>query len=122
MADEVPFQPLPARMAGLPLDTTSYDGVPDWLIDPLRDWIAQALDGDDNLARRIAMRLRWTSAIGRGYTDQLIWCGGDQLLTVIDAILQLNTSLWQMVHLLKHRPDINQTDPRCQHRCAGSPS
>lgn len=111
MTDEVPFQPLSARMGGLPNDTTLYDGVPDWLNDPLRGWIAQALDSDEALARRIAMRLRWSrSSHGRGYTEQLIWCLGDQLLTVIDAILQLNTTLWEKVETLKRRPDINEVD------------
>ncbi|WP_261575208.1 hypothetical protein [Frankia gtarii] len=100
-----------ARVAGLPIDTTLSDGVPAWLIGPLRDWLVVALDSDEVLARRVVMRLRWERSIGRGYIDQLVWCNGDQLLTVVDAVLQLNTSLWERVQFLKHRPDIRAIDP-----------
>ena len=111
MADDAEFQPLPARMVGSPLDETLHDGVPDWLAEPLRHWVAKALDSDEELARRIAMRLRWAPSGGRGYAAQLTWCSGDQLLTVVDAILQMNSALWDYVVFLQHRPDINRIDP-----------
>lgn len=106
MTDEVPFQPLPARMAGLPVDKTLHDGVPEWLSDPLRDWLAEALEGDEALSQHVAMRLRWARGTpGSRYSNQLIWCRADQLLTVIDAVLQLNTGLWLQ------SPDIVATHP-----------
>lgn len=108
--DADPFQPLPDRMAGRPVDTTLHDGVPAWLVTPLRDWIAQTLY-DEDLARRIALRLRWApSEIGNGAIEQFVWCRVDQLLTVVDAILQMNTALWQMVVLRRHRHDIGGSD------------
>ncbi|GAA4259820.1 hypothetical protein [Dactylosporangium darangshiense] len=112
MTDEALFQPLADRIGGRPVDTTTYDEVPGWLIEPLRGWIHEAMAGDEVLARRIVMRLRWShDPFGKGYIFWLTWCNGDQILTVIDAILQLNTSLWAMVELLRHRPDINRTEP-----------
>jgi hypothetical protein len=91
VADDALFQLLPARLAGLPLDDILHEGVPVWLAAPLREWLARALHGDETLARRAVMRLRWNRAIpGETYINLLVSCDTDQLLIVVDAVLQLH--------------------------------
>jgi hypothetical protein len=107
-----PFQSLPARLAGLTTDDTLHDGVPAWLANPLREWLLGALDHDEGLARRMFMRLRWTPAKpDSSYISALLTRDDGDLLTAIDAVLQLNSGLWQHVEFLKLRPDIRRTDP-----------
>lgn len=93
MAKDRPFQRLRERIAGLPIDETLHDGVPDWLEGPLREWLAGALRGEDLLARRVMMRLQWAVDVRRyghqGYAEHLLNCQQQELLTVVDAVLQL---------------------------------
>lgn len=84
-----PFQALSQRMAGSPLDRTLYDGVPDWLAMPLRDWLLEVLT--DELARRVALHLR----IAADHSDyQLVLLSSvkapERLLDIVDATLQLH--------------------------------
>jgi hypothetical protein len=110
--NDAPFQPLPARLAGLPIDDTLHDDVPAWLAEPLREWLVGAVDNDEELARRILIRLRWAPAEpGASYVASLLLCDAAALLTVIDAVLQLSASLWQYVEFLRARPDIRRSDP-----------
>jgi hypothetical protein len=52
-SDRPPFQPLDQRLAGHPIDDALYPGVPEWLIQPLRDWFRTCLSADGgDLARR----------------------------------------------------------------------
>ena len=102
---EVPlFQPLADRLAGLPRDETLHDGVPDWLDQPLHDWLESTLKnegaaGAERLASRVLMRLRWANDNPRqSYVQRLDISSGLDLLYVVDAILQLH-------------PGWNQPDP-----------
>ncbi|CNF63369.1 Uncharacterised protein [Mycobacterium tuberculosis] len=91
--DQRPFQRLRDRIAGLPIDDSLHDDVPDWLEGPLREWLAGALRGEDFLARRVMMRLQWALDVRgfgqQGYAEHLLNCPQQDLLTVIDAVLQL---------------------------------
>jgi hypothetical protein len=93
-----PFQLLPDRLAGLPIDQTLHDGVPDWLDQPLRDWIVAVMtdqgdEGAERLARRVLMRLRWAKDNPQQhYLERLGFAGNPEVLTVVDALLQLHPS------------------------------
>jgi hypothetical protein len=85
------FQPLPERLAGLPVDQTLHDGVPNWLDRPLREWFQDMLRlGGDELSRRVVIRLRWEAAPQISYRARLLNCQSWDLLTVVDAALQLH--------------------------------
>jgi len=86
----VPFQPLPARMAGLLPDETLHDGVPRWLTRPLQDWLIMALHKDTRLARRIVIRLRYERTVPVPDIALLSGTMDEQLLTAVDALLQLH--------------------------------
>jgi hypothetical protein len=73
------FQPLLDRLAGLPVDETLYDGVPDCMDPPLRQWIARALRKTDGADRRVAMRHAYDSERFRGAANAV---GLDQGLDV----------------------------------------
>lgn len=96
MTEGHPFQLLPDRLAGLPVDQTLHDGVPDWLDQPLRDWIVAVMtdqgdEGAERLASRVLMRLRWAKDNpGQGYLERLEFAGNTEVLTVVDALLQLH--------------------------------
>lgn len=93
-----PFQPLPERLAGLPRDETLHAGVPEWLDHPLRDWLGTAFSrerqisgGEEYLARRVLMLLRWGKDNPRqSYVERLEYASGMDLLIAIDAVLQLH--------------------------------
>jgi hypothetical protein len=78
------------------MDETLYDDVPDWLDQPLHDWLLTVLRAEggeaEGLASRVLMRLRWTPQNGlrQSYTDRLVITSGIDLLTVVDALLQLH--------------------------------
>lgn len=86
----LPFQRLDERMAGVPLRETLLPGVPPYLEDPLRAWLAEVLDDNDHLAMRVAVRLGWDAG---GYTYPLFLyeqTAAEDLLLVVDAVLQLH--------------------------------
>ena len=91
-----PFQSLGDRLAGLPLDQALHDGVPEWLDQPLRDWLDSSFAiegkaGAEPLARRVLMRLRWAKQFqSQAYVSRLRLASGMELLGVIDAVLQLH--------------------------------
>lgn len=90
------FQPLSDRLAGLPIDKTLHDDVPDWLEHPLRDWLQTVFRDEggpngEHLARRALMRLRLTKVNKQQrYAAFLTLSPQAELLTVVDAILQLH--------------------------------
>jgi hypothetical protein len=91
-----PFQLLADRLAGLPIDEPLHDGVPEWLDQPLRDWLQSVLmaeggTGSERLASRVLMRLRWAKDNPRQlYVARLAASTQAELLTVVDAVLQLH--------------------------------
>jgi hypothetical protein len=86
------------------LDEALHDGVPEWLDQPLRDWLDSALategkDGAERLARRVLMRLRWAKDNPRqSYVQRLGFSSGMDLVTVVDAVLQLHPG-WELPNL-----------------------
>lgn len=98
MIDLPPFQSLAARVAGLPRDETLHDGVPDWLSDPLHDWLDAVLDREgqisgnaEYLAKRVLMHLRWSKSLLRqSYVQRLGAAEAMDLLIAVDAVLQLH--------------------------------
>jgi hypothetical protein len=94
MAKDRPFQRLDDRLAGLPIDETLHAGVPRWLEKPLRQWLASAVRDQDDVARRVVMRLRWSPKPQQNYISTLLNSDTDTLLTVVDAVLQLHPG-WQ---------------------------
>lgn len=95
MTEVPPFQPLADRLAGLPWDETLHDGVPDWLDEPLHDWLESTFKnegaGAEGLASRVLMRLRWVKDNSRqSYVQRLDISSGMDLLNVVDAVLQLH--------------------------------
>ncbi len=90
------FQPLPDRLAGLPIDQTLYEGIPDWLYLPLYDWLQavfkdEAKDGSERLARRVLLRLRWARQHPQqSYVGRLEIAQQAEMLIVVDAVLQLH--------------------------------
>jgi hypothetical protein len=96
-----PFQPLHDRLAGLPLDEALHDDVPVWLHQPLHDWLLAVLadegsTGAQQLASRVLMRLRWAKQYQeQSYVGRLEVARGKDLLTVVDAVLQLHPG-WEL--------------------------
>lgn len=96
MTETRAFQPLPARLAGLPIDQTLYDDVPDRLYLPLWDWLDavfkdQGKEGAERLARRVPMRLRWAKDHSQqSYVERLEMARQAETLTVVDAVVQLH--------------------------------
>jgi len=96
MTDVRPFQLLVDRLAGLPIDEALHDGVPEWLGQPLRDWLQtvftdEGANGSERLASRALMRLRWTKENPRqAYFSRLVLSPQAELLTVVDAVVQLH--------------------------------
>lgn len=84
------FQALPDRMAGLPVDDTLHDGVPHWLVTPLQQWLTTTLHGDEWLARRVLIRLRWPR--NAPVPDSMLLSGAtdEKLLAAVNALLQLH--------------------------------
>lgn len=85
-----PFQLLSDRLAGLPVDETLHEGVPNWLDIPLREWLVGILRGQEEVARRVMLRLRWPRRADRSYSGSLGTCDRSDLLDVVDAVLQLH--------------------------------
>jgi hypothetical protein len=81
------WQPLSAREAGLPPDETLYDGAAPHLEPALREWIAKA--ADDELARRVMLRLRLAPEKGASYAHALTRVRSERLLDVVDCVLHL---------------------------------
>lgn len=82
------------RLAGRPADTTLHEGTPEWLLPGLRDWLeAYAYEAENAMA--VALELRLAPVKGprgsRDYEAALIQLDGLNLLTAIDAALQLDT-------------------------------
>ena len=98
-------QPLSAREAGLPLDTTPYEGIPEHLEPPLRQWARSFLTA--GLERRVALtlgvalpdttRVPRTIDAPRDLVDQ----PGINLLDVVDVALQLDQGLAEEVGLAR---------------------
>ncbi|MET9297787.1 hypothetical protein ABZX66_00555 [Micromonospora aurantiaca] len=95
MTEARPFQPLRDRLAGKPLDTTLHDGVPEWLDQPLRTWLNKSTS--QRLAQRVLLRLRvaYEARYPDSHKVQLVSNPALDLLTVIDAVLQLHPA-WSM--------------------------
>ncbi len=89
--DLLPFQPLGARMAGQPIDTTLDRGVPPHLASFLQHWIEDACRYDPSVALRAALRLKLRPlSIGGGrvsYEYALTQVEPQKLLAVVDAFL-----------------------------------
>lgn len=97
--DLSPFQPLRARLAGEPVESTLHRRVPEYLAQFLRGWIAAACRLDDFVAQRAAMRLRvippQIPRVGQhayarsdsSYVEALQQVPAEQVLEVVDAIL-----------------------------------
>lgn len=97
MTEQRPFQLLQDRLRGEAPDQTLHDGVREWMVDPLREWLKLALD--EEIARRVILRLRWKRSTDKErYTDRVAWCDQRELLTVVDAVLQL--------HMAWNAPDL----------------
>ncbi|WBC14016.1 hypothetical protein O7600_23320 [Micromonospora sp. WMMA1998] len=97
MSEARSFQALDDRLAGKPLDSTLYDGVPKWLEQPLRNWLGDCLDV--GTSKRVMLRLRMVHnpRLYKAPAHQLIRDpSGRELLSVIDATLQLH-SMWAEV-------------------------
>lgn len=90
MGETRTFQRLRDRLAGRAPDDSLHEGVPEWLVAPLRYWLADTLDGEDDLARSAALRLRIVLARGESYRGMLVKSSPDDLLEVVDAVIQLH--------------------------------
>lgn len=93
MAEARPFQRLDDRLAGKPLDDVLLPGVPPHLVTPVREWIEEVLPigGYPPMAEDVFLSLQWPRPPGRrSYEDALVLISGDDLLTAVDAMLQLN--------------------------------
>ncbi len=80
------WQPLSARVGDKPFDDTLYEGVPDHLVDPLQNWLEDAI-ATDRLAERVNLRLRRPA--GRPIRTELVYGGRSEMLDIIDAILHI---------------------------------
>lgn len=128
-------QSLRAREAGLPLDTTLYEGVPPHLDGPLRAWARTFIAGE--LEQRVALQMGITmdqsylravaAAHGHpGHLVDLIGWSGSRLLEAIDRALQLDQRLHWEVDVVGRAEDRNQATladwiplhrwPRSSHR------
>lgn len=131
MTEVRPFQPLADRLAGKSLDTTLHDGVPDWVDQPLRAWLSKSIS--ERMAQRVMLRLRWPleSRYYKTYKEQLVRDPNQDLLTVVDAVLQLHPAwteapdqLWDNHHMTNREViaslrslDLLLTDAGSLYRC-----
>ena len=90
MGETRTFQRLSDRLAGRVADDSLHDGVPAWLVAPLRYWLAEVLETEERLARAVALRLRVVLARSETYRAMLVKTPPDDLLEVVDAVLQLH--------------------------------
>lgn len=94
-----PFQPLHDRLAGRSLDQVLLPGVPEHLEHPLRNWIDEALDLDSSLAEDAVVSLQWSLVQSADpYGDTLGYAPTADLMTVVDALLQLNAEHGFAIH------------------------
>jgi hypothetical protein len=94
MSDEAyPFQRLDDRLAGKAIDDVLLAGVPEHLVHAVSEWVDGVLSktGGDGLARSVMLSLQWDpGGLRWGWTGALMGQPADELLTVVDAILQVN--------------------------------
>jgi hypothetical protein len=86
-----PFQLLDDRLAGKPVEEVLLPGVSEHLVGPLEGWIAFALNNTGNLAfaEDVLLSLQWP--LNQTSPElALMMAPHHQLLTVVDAMLQLN--------------------------------
>lgn len=129
-------QSLRVREAGLPLDTTLYEGVPPHLDGPLRAWARAFIAGA--LEQRVALQMGITTGqsdlraaaldAAHGHPSQLVdlLLSGSELLEAIDRALQLDQQLHWEVNVVGMEEDSNQASladwiplhrwPRSSHR------
>lgn len=96
-ADLPAFQPLYARIAGQPIDTTLHQEVSPSLAAFLQQWIKEACRYDPPIAARAALRLGLTPLLTAGdhvsYVAALTQVESHQLLAVVDALLYFHTDI-----------------------------
>jgi hypothetical protein len=91
MSEPRPFQLLDDRLAGKPVEEVLLPGVSEHLVGPLEGWIAFALNNTGNLAfaEDVLLSLQWP--LNQTSPElALMMAPHHQLLTVVDAMLQLN--------------------------------
>jgi hypothetical protein len=99
------FHNLTDRLAGRPADKTLYEGVPDWLEEPLQSWVWGVTNRNREVATGVLLELRWKAETFPDYraARTLSSKKGDELLLAVDAVLQLHP-VWDMIdengHLL----------------------
>ncbi|MEU0963100.1 hypothetical protein ABZ328_26675 [Micromonospora aurantiaca] len=92
-----PFQRFRDRIAGRPVDTTLYPDVEAWQEPPLRGWLFDVLEQDEDFSRSVALRLRLAKGPRELYSGLLARVPTDDLLDVVDAVLQLHSE-WGASH------------------------
>ncbi|MGX9923489.1 hypothetical protein ACWIG4_26985 [Streptomyces sp. NPDC002248] len=101
------WQPLSDREAGLPVDRTVHEGLPEHLEPGLRSWVRDSAV-TESLVHRVVAALRLKSDAfddGRlpSNAHDLSWVPADMLLDVVDCLLYLNVG--EVAHheyLVKH--------------------
>ena len=94
MSDEQPpFVRLSVREGARTPDDALFDGIPNHLREPLASWTSDFIRGQ--LAERVALRMRVqpSKKPGEAIHTQLVGYGGNTLLDVVDAALQLDARL-----------------------------
>lgn len=92
-----PFQRFRDRIAGRPVDTTLHPDVEAWLEQPLRGWLFDVLESDEDFSRSVALRLRLAKDPRELYSGVLLRASTGELLDVVDAVLQLHGD-WDAYH------------------------
>lgn len=88
VSNERPFQTLNDRLAGLPVDRALQDGVPEWLVLPIREWLNESLTNE--IAKRVVLRLQQATTPSTSYKNMLVSANESELLNIVDATLQLH--------------------------------
>lgn len=90
-------------MAGLTGERTLVEGVPDYMLQPLRDWLEMIIDRqrgvrdtlypEVDLEAMLQLRLRRTMVLGAEARKAIVMLVGAELLEAIDAILAIRRPL-----------------------------
>ena len=82
------WQPLSARLGGTPIDETWYEGIPNWIIDPVRDWLYERLRSQDSTRERLFARLHYES-LSPFERVNVVMLSPKDLLDWIDSVLHI---------------------------------
>ncbi|MFD6094717.1 hypothetical protein ACFVWN_01230 [Nocardiopsis flavescens] len=98
------FHPLRARLGGLPVNETLYQGTPEWMRPALVKWVSEFFQSDSMLARNVTFALRLSMGNTSLYASRIALLSGEDLLEAVDACLALHSSGERLDRYIRESP------------------